>query len=92
VKVASSQKSVGRGIVVCTLLLTLSFLSEAQQTTKVPRIGFLRGGSASSSAAAAQREAFRQGLRDLGYIEAKTSALSTVMLREWMSSQTLPWN
>ncbi len=42
---------------------------QAQQPTKVPRIGYLSG--ASSSTIAARIEAFRQGLRELGYIEGK---------------------
>ena len=40
---------------------------EAQQPSKVPRIGFLH--SVSASAAAPRNDAFRQGLRDLGYVE-----------------------
>ena len=42
----------------------------AQQPKKVPRIGVLDSGSPSSTAA--QRDAFRQGLRELGYIEGQT--------------------
>jgi putative tryptophan/tyrosine transport system substrate-binding protein len=42
---------------------------EAQQSNKVPRIGYLTG--ASVSAFAARTEAFRQGLRGLGYVEEK---------------------
>src|SRR5262245_20955258 len=53
------------GIALGTLLLALSILAEAQQPTKIPRIGFVTGGST-------QIEAFRRGLRDLGYIEGKT--------------------
>ena len=49
----------------CALLCPL----EAQQPTKVPRIGYLAG--ASPSAVAARIEAFRQGLRELGYVEGK---------------------
>src|SRR5262245_19826640 len=49
--------------------LALSFPVEAQQPAKVPRIGYL--GGTSPSAASARTEAFRQGLRDLGYIEGK---------------------
>jgi putative tryptophan/tyrosine transport system substrate-binding protein len=57
-----------------SLLLTTFFLAtassaNAQQPKKVSRIGVLRAGSPSSNAA--QREAFRQGLRDLGYIEGQ---------------------
>jgi len=43
--------------------------AEAQQPTKVPRIGRLTAPSA--SAESARTEAFRQGLRDLGYVEGK---------------------
>ncbi len=43
--------------------------AEAQQPTKVPRIGFQ--GAAFPSAIAARTEAFRQGLRELGYVEGK---------------------
>jgi putative ABC transport system substrate-binding protein len=53
----------------CALLFALSFPAEAQQPTKVPRIGFLGAGSSASSAS--RIEAFRQGLRELGYVEGK---------------------
>jgi putative tryptophan/tyrosine transport system substrate-binding protein len=59
-------------IVVCllaTVFLITAQSAEAQQAKKVPRIGYLSG--TSLSAAAARTEAFRQGLRDLGYIEGK---------------------
>src|SRR5215469_17881841 len=42
---------------------------EAQQLGKTPRIAYLHPGSA--IAVAARMEAFRQGLRDLGYVEGK---------------------
>jgi putative ABC transport system substrate-binding protein len=42
---------------------------QAQQPAKVPRIGYLA--TASLSAFATRTEAFRQGLRELGYIEGK---------------------
>ena len=51
------------------MLLALGVTAEAQQPTKVPRIGFL--GSVSRSANSERMEAFRQGLRELGYIEGK---------------------
>jgi len=51
------------------LVLASVHLAEAQQSNKVPRIGFL---SLSFPAALAARiEAFRQGLRELGYVEGK---------------------
>src|SRR5712691_9869284 len=43
--------------------------AEAQQTAKVARIGFLTTGLAANSAHL--REAFLQGLRDLGYVEGR---------------------
>jgi len=51
-----------------TFFLTTASLAEAQQTGKVPRIGFLLG---SSPGPDPRVEAFRQGLRDLGYVEGK---------------------
>ena len=51
------------------LLVWWMGMAEAQQTKKVPRIGFLTLGS--PSPASRNLEAFRQGLRDLGYIEGQ---------------------
>jgi putative ABC transport system substrate-binding protein len=51
------------------MLFALSFSAEAQQPTKIPQIGFLSGTSLSSTSA--RVEAFRQGLRELGYVEGK---------------------
>ena len=53
----------------CALLFVLSPSVAAQQPVKVSRIGFL--GFPSPSANAARHEAFRQGLRELGYVEGK---------------------
>jgi putative ABC transport system substrate-binding protein len=44
-------------------------IADAQQPNKVPRIGFLI--ASSPSPASARIEAFRQGLRELGYVEGK---------------------
>ena len=46
--------------------------ARAQQPAKVPRVGIL---SPAASEAAADMTAFRQGIRDLGYIEGQTIAL-----------------
>jgi putative tryptophan/tyrosine transport system substrate-binding protein len=51
------------------LLFALSVPVWAQQATKVPQIGFII--VTSPSANAARIDAFRQGLRDLGYVEGK---------------------
>src|SRR6266545_3760389 len=58
----------------CTLLLTLSFSAEAQQPTKIPRIGYL--GTVGPEARNPNFETFRRGLRDLGYIEGKNILLA----------------
>jgi ABC-type uncharacterized transport system substrate-binding protein len=57
------------GLALSAMLCALCVSVEAQQPKKVPRIGVLHSGSPSSTAP--QREAFRQGLRDLGYIEGQ---------------------
>jgi putative ABC transport system substrate-binding protein len=44
--------------------------SEAQQPTKVPRIGYVTE-TGDFSSPSPNLEAFRQGLRDLGYVEGK---------------------
>jgi putative ABC transport system substrate-binding protein len=49
--------------------LALPFPVRAQQAKKIPRIGFI--GGASRSAGSARIDAFRQGLRELGYVEGK---------------------
>jgi putative tryptophan/tyrosine transport system substrate-binding protein len=48
-------------------VLLITGLVEAQQASKVPRIGFLS--TLSRSAMADRIETFRQGLRELGYVE-----------------------
>ena len=53
----------------CAMLFALCGSVDAQQTGKVPRIGFLDTSTASGSAVLV--EAFRQGLSKLGWIEGK---------------------
>ena len=62
---------VKKTVVVLLVVLALASLrlAEAQQPKKVPRIGFLTATSASSQAS--RLDAFRQGLRELGYVEGK---------------------
>jgi putative ABC transport system substrate-binding protein len=59
-------------VLATTLLTTVSF-AEAQQTKKIPRIGFLGSGSASTHKVLL--DAVRQGLRELGYIEGQNIAI-----------------
>jgi len=66
-------------ILVATLILTLAFSVAPQQPTKIPRIGYL--GFGSPSANPARIEAFRQGMRELGYVEGKNIFI------EWRSAE-----
>ena len=54
------------------LLLALCQFAEAQQPAKVPRVGVLVAGHPPTRPSL---EGFRQGLRDLGYVEGKTIIL-----------------
>ena len=49
-------------------ILVARLAAEAQQAAKIARIGYLSGNQATSPHL---REAFRQGLRDLGYVEGR---------------------
>jgi putative tryptophan/tyrosine transport system substrate-binding protein len=55
------------------MLLALCVSAEAQQPKKVLRIGLLSGASPSTNVP--RHEAFRQGLRELGYIEGQNIAI-----------------
>src|SRR5438093_1247715 len=61
------------GLALGAMLLAFSFPAEAQQPKKVPRIGWLSGGDSNSSRS--QVEGFRQGLRELGYVEGQNILL-----------------
>ena len=64
------MKKVGRPSILCAvMLLAVAVTGEAQQPTKVIPIGYLTGESLSANAA--RTESFRQGLRELGYVEGK---------------------
>ena len=56
-------------LVVFVTLVACGVVAEAQQPTKVFRIGYLSGTSPSVNSA--RVEAFRQGLHELGYVEGK---------------------
>ena len=57
------------GLALSAILFALCVRVQAQQSTKIPLIGRLA--IASQSADAARIEAFRNGLRDLSYVEGK---------------------
>ena len=58
-----------RWLTLCTMLFALGVQAQTQQPAKIHRIGWLAAGSASG--VAPLTDAFRQGLRQLGYVEGK---------------------
>ena len=67
-------------ITVCVLLLAVGILTvppagEAQQGATVPRIGFLSSSSLSDPRTPRHLGAFREGLRELGYVEGQNIAI-----------------
>ncbi len=62
-------------ILVVVVLLAVGVIAEAEQSKKVPRIGYLISGSPSSTREIGEVEAFRQGLRELGYVEGQNIAI-----------------
>jgi len=66
-------------LALCALLFALGVSAQAQQPAKVPRIGYLT--NESLSALSARTEAFRQGLRELGYVEGKNIVI------EWRDAE-----
>jgi putative ABC transport system substrate-binding protein len=56
-----------------TILLALCLSAEAQQPTKIPRIGYVT--ASSRSTVPTRIEAFQRGMRELGYVEDKTVAI-----------------
>jgi len=74
-----------RRSVICLLLtvfLLTGSLVQAQQPTKIPRIGYL--GASSPTTNPARIEAFRRGLRELGYVEEKNIVI------EWRYAEGKP--
>ena len=60
-------------ILFVVVLLAVAVIAEAQQPTKVPRIGYLSGVDAASDSA--RYEAIRLALRERGYIEGQNIAI-----------------
>jgi putative ABC transport system substrate-binding protein len=65
--------------VIAFVLVVAGAVAQAQQPTKVPRIGYLTGTSLSANSA--RTDAFRQGLRELGYVDGKNVVI------EWRSAE-----
>ena len=72
------MRRIGLAVVLALSLALVPIAGEAQQATKVTPIGYLSGPSFSANAA--RIEAFRQGLRELSYVEGKNIVI------EWRSA------
>ena len=76
-KAGSRQQATGTrkklkpiAVAFCALFFSLCISAHAQQSTKIPRIGFVSG-IGDRKTPGYHVEAFQQGLRDLGYVEGK---------------------
>jgi putative ABC transport system substrate-binding protein len=67
------KKAAVPSILFAVVLLAVGVIAEAQQTKKVPRIGYLS--SFDPAAESTRSEPFRLALRDLGYIEGQNIAI-----------------
>jgi putative tryptophan/tyrosine transport system substrate-binding protein len=63
------KKAAALSILVAVIMLAVAVIAAAQQPMKIPRRGFVTGVSCSDPGILARTEAFRQGLRELGYVE-----------------------
>ena len=61
-------------ILVAVVLLAVGVIAEAQQTTKVPRIGYLSVSDAANASSTGD-EGIRSALRELGYVEGRNIAI-----------------
>src|SRR6266545_8047281 len=81
---ALRQRVTMQNIFRLSLIIAVVFaggVAPAQQPTKIPRIGYLGGATASNTA---RIEALRQGLRELGYVEGKNIVI------EWRFAEGKP--
>jgi hypothetical protein len=75
-------------IVVAVILLAVAVIAEAQQSKKIPRIGFLAPGSTASDSP--RIDPFRRGLQELGYTEGQNIVIECDLRRE-SQNVFLPW-
>jgi putative ABC transport system substrate-binding protein len=82
VNLKSAFRNLTFAILLCAMLFALTNSASAQQPTRIPRVAYLT--AAPLSAVFHRTEAFRQGLRELGYIDGKNIVL------EWRSADGKP--
>jgi putative tryptophan/tyrosine transport system substrate-binding protein len=69
------MRLIGLAVVLALGFVLAPLATEAQQTGRVPRVGYLSPFSGSDAQIQRQVDAFRQGLRELGYIEGQNIAI-----------------
>jgi putative tryptophan/tyrosine transport system substrate-binding protein len=82
-----SRKAIG--VLPICFTLALVHLVEAQQAVKMARVGYLHPGSAATFSVA-RMEAFREGLRDLGYIEGNNVVIEWRYTEGKSEAESLP--
>jgi putative ABC transport system substrate-binding protein len=71
--IKSAFRNLKSAILLCAMLFALCLPVQAQQTQKIPRIGYLAQRNKPTPATPdPAADAFQQGLRDLGYVEGKS--------------------
>src|SRR5262245_34061521 len=63
------KKAALSSILIAVVVFAVGVIAEAQQPKKIPRIGYLGQGAPSPNSP--NLEAFREGLRQLGYVEGQ---------------------
>src|SRR5262245_44216861 len=79
--VAAMKKAGWASALVAVILLAVAVIAAAQQPAKIPRIGYLGFVLTTDPS---RTDAFRQGLRDLGYVEGKNIVI------EWRLAEGNP--
>src|SRR5262245_30062394 len=69
------MRLIGLAVVVVLSLVLAPIAGEAQKAGQAPRVGYISPGSSSDPFRQSRFEAFRQGLRELGYVEGRNVVL-----------------
>src|SRR5215813_2556361 len=70
-------RRIGLAVVLAVSLSLAPHVAEAQQRDQIPRVGYLSPGSPDDQVRLRRFEAFRQGLRELGYAEGQNIAIES---------------
>jgi putative ABC transport system substrate-binding protein len=71
------MRLIGVAVVVTIILILVPLAAETQQPAKVPGVGYLTPWSDSDPGRQRGLEAFRQGLRELGYVDGQNIAIES---------------